>query len=208
MKLDHIVIAAADLAEAGRELEARHGLASIEGGRHPGWGTANRIVPLGDTYLELAAVVDKNVAVQTAFGRWVAGEDSQPRLLGWAVRTDDLEPVARRLNLNIEDGSRTTSTGQLLQWRIAGIEQAAAEPSLPFFIEWAQGTALPGRIAADHPAGRVEITRLVLTGDADRVARWLGDHRLPLTFRPGKPAVTAIVLSTAAGELHLDAHRL
>ena len=107
MEIDHVLIAVTDLAVASRELEEHHGLASIEGGRHPGWGTANRIVPLGDTYLELAAVVDKNVAVQTAFGRWVAGEDSQPRLLGWAVRTDDLEPVARRLNLNIEDGSRT-----------------------------------------------------------------------------------------------------
>src|SRR5207253_9345067 len=53
VELDHVLIAVDDLAAAARELEARHGLASIRGGRHPGWGTANRIVPLGQTYLEL-----------------------------------------------------------------------------------------------------------------------------------------------------------
>ena len=40
MRLDHLVIAVSDLA-------APTGYESIEGGRHPGWGTANRIVPLG-----------------------------------------------------------------------------------------------------------------------------------------------------------------
>jgi len=209
MKLDHIVIAAADLAEAGRELEARHGLASIECGRHARWGTANRIVPLGETYLELAAVVDEDTAAQTAFGRWVAGARSERRLLlGWAVRTDDLDPIAQRLNLNIENGSRTTPAGRLLQWRLAGIEQAAAEPSLPFFIEWRHGAPLPGHTTVAHPSGPVEIARLVLSGDADRLTSWLGDHRLPIAFRPGKPAVKAIVLTAATGELHLDAQRL
>ena len=61
----------ADLAAAAEEIEARHGLASIEGGRHPGWGTANRIVPLGEAYLELVAVVDEAEAAQSPFGRWV-----------------------------------------------------------------------------------------------------------------------------------------
>ena len=56
MELDHVLIAVADLAAAAREIEARHGLASIDGGRHPAWGTANRIVPLGDSYLELVAL--------------------------------------------------------------------------------------------------------------------------------------------------------
>jgi hypothetical protein len=55
LELDHILIAVADLAAAGHEIEERHGLASIEGGRHPGWGTANRIVPLGDAYNVLVA---------------------------------------------------------------------------------------------------------------------------------------------------------
>src|SRR5581483_1601628 len=48
-ELDHVLVAVVDLAKAARELEARYGLSSIEGGRHAGWGTANRIVPLGNS---------------------------------------------------------------------------------------------------------------------------------------------------------------
>ena len=67
----------ADLAAAGRELEARHGLASIEGGRHAGYGTANRIVPLGESYLELVTVADEAKAARSPFGSWVARSRSQ-----------------------------------------------------------------------------------------------------------------------------------
>jgi Glyoxalase-like domain len=97
MELDHVLIAVADLTAAGERLERRHGLASVEGGRHAGLGTANRIVPLGDTYLELVAVVDEAEARASAFGSWVAGGEI-PRLLGWCVQTDSLDQVANRWN--------------------------------------------------------------------------------------------------------------
>ena len=115
----------ADLAAAAEEIEARHGLASIEGGRHPGWGTANRIVPLGEAYLELVAVVDEAEAAQSPFGRWVAAAlHSLPRLLGWAVRTHELDDFARRLDLTVAAGSRAGRSGQLVRWRLAGKVQA------------------------------------------------------------------------------------
>jgi len=176
------LIAAADLASAAREF----GLASIEGGRHPGWGTANRIVPLGDAYLELVAVVDEAEAAQHPFGRWVAGAPAGP--LGWAVRTDRLDDVAHRLGLTVSDGSRVGRDGRLIQWRLAGVEEAAAEPCLPFFIEWAPRTTLPG-----HAGDSAEIA-LELSGDAERLSDWLGDHRLPITVRSGAPAIVRIDL--------------
>jgi hypothetical protein len=204
VKLDHILIAVADLAAAVREFEARYGLVSIEGGRHPGWGTANRIVPLGDTYLELVAVVDRAEAAQSPFGSWVAAaHPTLARPLGWAVRTHELDDVARRLDLTISPGSRVARDGQLVSWRLAGLEQAAAEPSLPFFIEWGQGTPLPGRGPAAHPAGAVQIAKLQLNGDANRVAAWLGPHRLPISICAGAPAVESIVLIGAADEIVL-----
>jgi hypothetical protein len=193
-----------DLPRAAQEIEARYGIASIEGGRHPDWGTANRIVPLGQAYLELVAVVDAAKAAKSAFGRWVAGV--RPKLaqpLGWAVRTDELDAVARRLGLTVHAGSRAAPGGERLRWRSVGIDQAAAEPSLPFFIEWAQGTPLPGRADATHPVGRVGIALLELIGDADRLAAWLGDHALPIAVHSGTPAVVSIVLAGAAGEIVL-----
>jgi hypothetical protein len=134
-EIDHILIAVDDLAEADQALRSTHGLSSIEGGRHPDWGTANRVVPLGNAYLELVTVADDSQASRTAFGRWV-GEAAWPCLLGWAARTSDLDSVARRLNLVPTKGARTRPDGQTVRWRTAGIEQAAEKPCLPFFIEW------------------------------------------------------------------------
>lgn len=205
MELDHVLIAVADLAGAAGELEARHGLSSIEGGRHPGWGTANRIVPLGDAYLELVAVVDVAEAAQSPFGSWVA--ETRPKMarpLGWAVRTHNLDQVARRLDLAVEAGSRATRAGPLLRWQMAGIEQAAAEPLLPFFIEWGHDTPFPGRTQAGHPVGPVKVAELQLDGDAARLTTWLGAHRLPITVRPGAPALNSIILAGATGEIVLD----
>ena len=79
MELDHVLFAVADLAAAATEFESRYGLASVQGGRHDGWGTANRIVPLGDAYLELLAVVDEDEAASSVS---VAPRRRQPDPLG------------------------------------------------------------------------------------------------------------------------------
>lgn len=200
------MIAVVDLAAAAHEFEVDHGLASIEGGRHPGWGTANRIVPLGRSYLELVALVDEDEAAESDFGRWVAsvGAGSGSRPFGWAVRTNDLHEVSQRLGLPIEGGSRVTPGGEVVRWRAAGLKQSAAEPSLPFFIEWAEGSVFPGR-AVIHPAGAVEIARLDLRGDVDRLSRWLGRHQLPISVSEGQPAVERVVLEGSGSEIVVSA---
>jgi hypothetical protein len=202
VELDHVLVAVPDLGSAAHELEARHGLTSIDGGRHPGWGTANRIVPLGESYLELVAIVDEEEAAGSAFGRWMAnGAPGRP--LGWAVRTDDVDGAALRLGLEVGAGSRTASDGTVLRWRAAGIAEAAAEPALPFFLEWGEETPHHGRGPVAHPAAPAGIVSLVLQGDPGRIEAWLGPHRLPIVVRKGRPAVAAVVLQTAEGELVL-----
>jgi hypothetical protein len=182
------------------EFEGRYGLVSVEGGRHPDWGTANRIVPLGDSYLELVAVIDPAEASQSAFGRWVANARAgQP--LGWAVRTDDLGAVAGRLGLSVGSGSRFAATEELLHWRIAGVEPAMAEPWLPFFVEWAAGGRLPGRLDVGHPAAATGIKRLIVAGEPKRLSSWLDGHRLPVTLTDGGSGVIGVVLSTRSGEI-------
>lgn len=187
LALDHVLVAVADLDAAGAALEARFGLASAPGGRHPSFGTANRIVPLGSAYLELVAVDDPDRAAESAFGRWVASAPPS-RPMGWAVRTGDLDVVARRLGLEIVPGSRAATDGSLLRWRMAGIERAAAEPYLPFFIQWGEGTPLPG---GGHGPG---IERLVVSGDAGRLRAWLGGAALPVEVRTGPAAVCEIAV--------------
>jgi hypothetical protein len=88
-----------------------------------------------------------------------------------------------------------------VRWRTAGVDQAAAEPSLPFFIEWEKETPFPGRAAIRHRAGTPRISRLVIHGDPHRLADWLGNHQLPIVVREGTPAVTAIHISSDSGEI-------
>ena len=162
-------------------------------------------MPLGDCYLELVAVVDDVEAAGSAFGRWVAAATpaagAQP--MGWAVRTSDLDAVAQRLGLRIAGGSRLTGLGDVLTWRSAGVEQAAADPGLPFFISWRPESPSPGRAAASHPAGRVSLTELRLTGETAHLAAWLGPHRLPVVVAPGVSAVDGIVLTGGDGTILL-----
>jgi hypothetical protein len=200
VELDHVLIAVTDLDAAAREFSANHGLASVDGGRHRDFGTANRIIPLGSAYLELVAVVDPAAAAASSFGWWVdRGATEEGRLIGWAVRTSDLDEIAGRLEIPIRSGSRATPAGTELRWRSAGIEEAIAEPCLPFFIEWDEGMSLPGT-TDPLPA---TIAGLVLEGNPDRVAAWLGDHSLPIRVHLGPAEVAAVVLSTPAGQIVL-----
>src|SRR5262245_37918503 len=106
MEIDHVLLASSDLAADAHALRSRFALESYEGGRHPGWGTANWIVPLGDAYVELLAVVDESEAWESALGRWaLEAMESPGSAFGWAVRPDDLDGTAGRLGLEIREGS-------------------------------------------------------------------------------------------------------
>ena len=202
LEIDHVLIAVADLASAARDLEERHGLASVVGGRHPAWGTANRIVPLGRTYIELITVVDPAQAAGTNVGEWVA-RTPPGHPMGWVVRTNDLDRVAGRLGLAPLAGTRTTPEGLSVSWRSAGIDEAAVEPTLPFFIEWGTDVAHPGSASAAHRVRDPRIERVVVSGDLAHLAGWLGEHDLPVEVRPGAPSVASVVLAHAGGEIVL-----
>ena len=115
------------------------------------------------------------------------------------VRPGNLDDVAGRLGLTVNSGSRATPSGDVVRWRSAGVDEAIAEPCLPFFIEWGEGAKLPG---AENPLPAT-ISRLVLEGSPDRLAVWLGEHSLPIRVIGGPAEVAAVVLSTSAGEIIL-----
>jgi len=194
VELDHIVIGVPDLQAAAELFDREYGLTAVEGGRHTGWGTANRLVPLGSSYLELVAVVDPVEAASSAFGRRVAAMTQGRSGWGWAVRTTNLRAVADRLGLAVAQGSRRSRTGALLQWQIGGVEPTEADPWLPFFVEWGDGTPLPGRADVRHRAGTVALSAIQVDGDPVRLDAWLGTG----AGRP-VPGVTATVAMDLGG---------
>jgi hypothetical protein len=205
VQIDHVIYAVGDLAVAATRFRDEFGLGSVVGGRHPGWGTANRIVPLGREYVELVAVVDREEAAASEFGRAVLeAAASGQRLVGWAVATDDLQGIARRLNLEVTSGSRTRPDGSIVRWQLAGVGPALAAGALPFFIEWGAPTKLhPGAAVAAHGVTPRGIGWIEVAAEEESLHSWLGDHDLPLRITGGRPSLSAVAISTGAGELVL-----
>lgn len=201
--IDHLIVCVGDLDEAARDFKDRLGLDSVEGGRHPGHGTANRIIPLGGCYVELLAVVDPSEAKDSPFGNWAnqrtktaAGVDAV------CIRTDDLDAVCARLGLQPTAMSRRRPDGTELKWSTAGVD-LAIEESLPFFIEWhVSEDRMPGRSHVVHDREVNGVEEIVLSGDVARLAKWTED--VPeLRIVEGPSSIVSVSLATSEGPLNL-----
>jgi hypothetical protein len=110
--------------------------------------------------------------------------------------------VSQRVALSVDGW--LVPTGRLLTWKLAGVEHAAAEPILPFFIEWGENVPHPSQALGQDANDSVAI-RLHLTGDPIRLRDWLDDEGGPIVVSVGVPELSKVVLSTAAGEVSIDA---
>ncbi|MGH2540154.1 MAG: VOC family protein [Actinomycetota bacterium] len=218
--IDHVVLAVTDLAEAGERLRRVHGLASVPGGVHPRWGTGNRIVPLGEEYLELITVMDRGVARANALGRALleVTADASERWFAVCLSDTDLDATASRLGLEVKAGARTRPDGSELRWRSAGIDDEDREPWLPFFIEWIVPAELdptrlhpaelhpaelhPGRTPIEHEVEVSGIAGIEIAGEVGRFREWLGPSgdELPIRVVDGAPSVRAVEVGVVGGE--------
>jgi glyoxalase-like protein len=203
MQIDHVVYGVQDLEAAATRMKQEFGLGSVPGGHHPGWGTGNRIVPLGPSYIELLAAVDRDVAGGSDLGRaLIEAVEEGDRFFGWCVSTNDVDAVASRLGLSVGEGTRERPDGVVLRWRSAGLERALAEPSLPFFITWDISEDLhPGRAEADHVGEPQGIAWVEIGGDAIRLNEWLEGSELPVRVVGGPPGVLAVAIAAESGEI-------
>jgi glyoxalase-like protein len=161
--IDHVVLATEDPDATAAELERRLGLAAAGGGIHEALGTFNRLVWLGDAYLELIGVFDRERAAASWLGPSVL--DTLARgggLATWAIAVDDLDDALRWAPPDAGlvgplDGERRRSDGRIVRWRLAhpGVLSATA----PFLIEhdvtaaeWSTEER-EARAAEQHPIG-------------------------------------------------------
>jgi hypothetical protein len=202
LAIDHVIVVVEDLDAAARRYDEQLGLASVPGGRHPGHGTGNRIVPLGASYLELMAVVDPEEAASSPLGSWVgqrlAEVGESPAAL--CLRTDDVGDVARRTANEPLPMRRTRPDGVTLEWQLVALDAALAE-GLPFFIQWfVDDLDHPGRVAVEHHREAAGIDWVELGADEQRLASWLGPHELPLRLVAGAPGPHRVAVAVANGE--------
>ena len=181
-RIDHVVLAVRDLGGSAERLWNDHGLRFVAGGRHPRWGTANMIAPLGSDYLELLAVVDEEVGSETVLGRTLVELSSAgDRWFSACLADVDIEATAARLGLTVQPGSRTRPDGEEVRWRGAGIEERGEDLWLPFFISWDVAPELhPGAAPAGHRVDARGIAWVEVGGEKGRLRDWLGGADVPI----------------------------
>ncbi len=144
--VDHLVVTAETRESGAAFVASLLGVPAQEGGEHPGMGTHNALIRLGDsTYLEVIAADPS--ASAPARPRWFdldrlrAG--APPRLATWVVRTDDIHAAA--LRSPVDPGPVEAASRGALAWLITippdgGLPLDGVAPSL---IQWTAG---------EHPA--------------------------------------------------------
>lgn len=156
--LDHILLGCSDLDRGIAFFEKSVGVRAAYGGVHPGRGTRNALLSLGERhYLEIIAPDPKQDSVESfEANRWnLLKELETPRLIGWAAHPGDLEAFAKKLRASGVafqgpfPGSRARPDGKVLKWKSLSLTDDH-DGVLPFFIEWEAGSVHPSE---DAPAG-------------------------------------------------------
>ena len=199
--IDHVVLAVRDLDASASGLWEEHGLRFAPGGRHPQWGTANMIAPLGNDYLELLGVVDEEVGSKSVLGRTLLELSADgDRWFSVCLADDDIEATAARLGLTVRPGARTRPDGTEVRWRGAGIEERGDDLWLPFFISWDVPAELhPSAAPARHRVPVGGIAWAEVGGEEARLRDWLGGADTPIRVADGGPRVHAVGLSLRDG---------
>ena len=149
LALDHIAVSARTLDEGAAWVEMALGVPLAGGGKHPHMGTHNRLLGLGDLYLEVIAI-DPD-APKPAWPRWFDLDRfaGAPRLTNWICRTDDLDAALAAAPPGT--GTATDLQRGDYRWRFAvpATGRLPFDDCFPALIQW-QGDLHPARTLRDH----------------------------------------------------------
>jgi hypothetical protein len=205
-RVDHLVLACADLAQGAAHVRERLGVEVQAGGRHLLMGTHNALLKLGPrTYLELIAIDPDGTAQRPRwFGLDTAAVRTRmakgPFLLTWVAACSD---VAAAAVLDSGFGEVIAASRGPFAWRITVPADGRLnyDGIAPTLIQW-NGEA--------HPCDGLEERGCTLRKielrhpQAQRIERLFAALGLqaPVVPRPGEPAIVAR-LDTPRGEVEL-----
>ena len=198
-KVDHLVYATPDLVVGIAQVERLLGVKAIPGGQHPGGGTRNALIGLGEnTYLEIIGP-DPEQPTPARPRRFGIDDLKTARLATWAAKGTDLQGIVQNakshgLDLGqVQSGSRRRPDGVLLSWRLTVSPALTEGGVVPFFINWGEtqhpATGLPKgcvlvALRAEHPDAKRVHTELSALGlnvrvDAGSVPALIATIRTP-----------------------------
>lgn len=196
-RIDHIIVCAEDLDSGSAHVESALGVTPAGGGAHLGWGTHNRLLSLGDIYLEVIAPNPDDAAPGRPRMFDMDRFSGAPRLKNWVFRTDRLSDA---IAYAPEDIGEPEALGRdRFQWEITVPDRG----HLPF------GGAFPALIQweGDHPAPLLpdsgcRVVSLTITHpEADAfstaLAPFLGDPRV--TIQTGEKITFSAEIDTPSG---------
>ena len=165
LELDHLVLATPTLDAGVRYVESRLGVAMAGGGAHPHVATHNRLLRLGDCYLEVLA---RNPGDTPTRNRWFGLDDAQwASDASTAPRHDHVGAAYQRSRRGVATaGRKRRRTGRVarkltLAHRRAGRRRAAVRRRFPDFHRMARrfwtfakhaGQRLHARLARSAPS--------------------------------------------------------
>ena len=192
--LDHILLGCSDLNRGIAFVEERAGVRAAFGGVHPGRGTRNALLSLGERrYLEIIAPDPAQTGATDALG---LRQLSEPRLVNWAAHPGDLELFAKKLREagaafnGPTPGSRKRPDGRILNWKTLNLADDHGG-LLPFFIEWSADSLHP---SADSPKGCSLLSFEAATPDPATLAKQTALLGLDLPIaKADKPQLRATI---------------
>ena len=205
MTTDHIVYGVTDLQAGLRELEKRLGVRAAPGGTHPGRGTQNALLGLGGaSYLEIIAP-DPEQPVAPGRGWFGLKDLVRSRIVGWAVRTDDIDALVRRAQAGGYDPGeivameRLRPDGRMLEWRLTPPPPSPLGPVVPFLIDW--GTSPhPSRAA---PPGLALANLRIEHPEPESIRAALDALQLDVRVTRGSEAALIVGIDAPHGRIEL-----
>ena len=201
--LDHILLGSPDLQGGIDFVEKHTGVRASFGGVHPGRGTQNALLSLGERrYLEIIAPDPAQPGVKNPIASNLHSL-TEPRLVGWAAHPGSVAAYAEKLRasgINCEGptpGSRKRPDGQLLKWQIVSLADTASG-ILPFFIEWGQDSVHP---SVDAPKGCSLLGFTAESPDPEKLLATLKVLNLDLPVKKGEKPCLHAVISGPKGNL-------
>jgi catechol 2,3-dioxygenase-like lactoylglutathione lyase family enzyme len=185
LRFDHIAIAAERLEEGVAWVEEALGLPLAGGGKHVRMGTHNRVISLGDLYLEVIAIDPEAPSPEQP--RWFDLDRfaGPPRITNWICESDDLVGDLARAPQGTGTPMAFTRGDYLWRMAVPGDGRLPFDGCFPALIQW-DGAAHPARVLPDVG---LRLSRLLIghpKADALRAALPLADDRVAIVSAPAK----------------------
>jgi hypothetical protein len=200
--LDHLLLGVPDLDMGIECVQEKTRVRAMEGGSHPGAGTRNALLSLGNRqYIEIISI-DTKQATTSHTADLIRGLRA-PQLITWAAATTNilsLLHLAKEADFAFEgpiNGSRVKPDGGILRWKTLRVLTDCGD-AIPFFIEWDAGTQHP---SVDSPSGCRLVAFEIRHPEAGRVRETLRMLGITATVRPGEKPLLNAVVDTPAGRM-------